>query len=129
MADDETLVGLEAMSTGPRAAGDLARAYLVLALAMLPSTAYAYVDPGTGMLFIQGLVAAIGAVIVFIRNPVLTIRSWIEKLRNRDKQCEILTAFWNGRVRSWCEGCCSLLIRILFSPHLLPDIWSMQVAW
>jgi hypothetical protein len=38
--------------------------------------AYAYIDPGTGMLAVQGLIAFLVAVIAFIRNPIHTFRRW-----------------------------------------------------
>jgi hypothetical protein len=45
--------------------------------------AYAYVDPGSGMLLWQGLVALIGAVLIFFRNPIQVIKSWIARIRNK----------------------------------------------
>lgn len=51
--------------------------------AMLTSSAWAYVDPGSGMLLWQGLVAAIGAVLIFIRNPIQVLKSWIYRLRGK----------------------------------------------
>jgi hypothetical protein len=45
--------------------------------------AFAYVDPGSGMLFWQGLVALIGAVLIFFRNPIQVIKSWIERIRGK----------------------------------------------
>jgi hypothetical protein len=52
-------------------------------LALLPLSAHAYVDPGTGMLLWQGLIALIGAVIVFFRSPRDAIKRLIARLRNR----------------------------------------------
>jgi len=49
----------------------------------LPATAFAYVDPGSGMLLWQGLIAAIGAVIVFARSPWQTLKRLIERLRGK----------------------------------------------
>lgn len=43
-------------------------------------SASAYVDPGSGMLFWQGFVAAIGAVLVFFRNPLAVVKDWIKRL-------------------------------------------------
>lgn len=54
-------------------------------LALLPSLALAYVDPGSGMLLIQSLVAIVGALIVFVRNPIKTIKALISRWRNRGK--------------------------------------------
>ena len=50
---------------------------------ILHSSAYAYVDPGSGMLLWQGLVALIGAVLIFFRNPIQTIKSWIARIRGK----------------------------------------------
>ncbi len=51
--------------------------------AALTPTAWAYVDPGSGMLLWQGLIAAIGAVLIFLRNPIQIIKSWIDRLRGK----------------------------------------------
>ena len=57
--------------------------YLCLLLLMLvfPSTSHAYIDPGSGMIILQGLIAILGGCIVFIRNPKKTIINWIRKVR------------------------------------------------
>jgi uncharacterized membrane protein YhaH (DUF805 family) len=55
---------------------------VVFVLTLLPLQAHAYVDPGTGMLLIQGLIALIGGVIVFVRNPVATVKRWMERRKN-----------------------------------------------
>lgn len=47
---------------------------------VLTSSASAYVDPGSGMLLWQGLIAAIGAVLVFFRNPLTVVKNWIKRL-------------------------------------------------
>jgi hypothetical protein len=52
-------------------------------MASVPATAFAYVDPGTGMLLVQGLVALIGAVVVFVKNPIASIKSLIARLRKK----------------------------------------------
>ena len=49
----------------------------------LPAPAFAYIDPGSGMLLWQGLIAAIGAVLVFVRNPWETIKSLFQRLRKK----------------------------------------------
>lgn len=46
---------------------------VIIIFIMSPSIAYAYIDPGAGMLLIQGLIAAAGGVLVFLRNPVKKI--------------------------------------------------------
>lgn len=50
---------------------------------MLAPSASAYVDPGSGMLLWQGLIAAIGAVLVFFRNPLAVVKALIKRLRNK----------------------------------------------
>lgn len=44
--------------------------------------AYAYIDPGSGLLLLQGLFAAIGAVLTFVKKP----RQFIAKLFSRRKK-------------------------------------------
>lgn len=57
--------------------------YLLLLLLMLvfPSTSHAYIDPGSGMILLQGLIAVLGGCIVFIRNPKKTVINYIRKVR------------------------------------------------
>ena len=60
------------------------RRVLLLALgACVPLTAHAYVDPGTGMLVWQGLIAAVGAFLVFVRNPVAAFKRLIDRIRRK----------------------------------------------
>ena len=61
------------------------RRVLLLALlgACMPLTAQAYVDPGTGMLLWQGVIAAIGALLVFVRNPVAALKRLIDRIRRK----------------------------------------------
>ncbi|ARN22659.1 hypothetical protein [Piscinibacter gummiphilus] len=59
------------------------RTTFVLAILLSPAAAFAYVDPGSGMLLWQGLLAALGAVIVFVRSPVKAIRSLLDRLRRK----------------------------------------------
>ena len=46
---------------------------LVVLVAALPKPAYAYIDPGTGSMILQGLIAALAAL-------ALTIRLWWHRL-------------------------------------------------
>jgi hypothetical protein len=41
------------------------------------------VDPGSGLLLWQGLVTLIGAVLIFFRNPIQVIKSWIDRIRGK----------------------------------------------
>ncbi len=52
---------------------------LILAALWIPS-AHAYIDPGSGMLLLQGLIAVIGAIIVFVRHPVDTLKRLYRRL-------------------------------------------------
>ncbi len=59
---------------------------LLLAVAgmlWLPAPVWAYIDPGSGFVLWQGLIAALGAALVFIRKPWAAIKRWIDRLRNR----------------------------------------------
>jgi hypothetical protein len=53
---------------------------LLILLAVWPLAAHAYIDPGSGMLLIQGLIAFVGAVIVFVRNPIKTVKGMIDRI-------------------------------------------------
>ena len=55
----------------------------VAAALLAPVVAFAYVDPGSGMLLWQGLLAAVGAVIVFVRNPVKSLKALFDRLRGK----------------------------------------------
>jgi hypothetical protein len=85
MARHEALLGAETMKSNRRSGGIFGRTYLFVVLITLPSVAFAYIDPGSGMLLIQGLVAAIGAIIVFIKSPISTIKRMIARWRRRDE--------------------------------------------
>lgn len=53
---------------------------LLILLVLWPTLALAYIDPGSGMLLMQGLIALVGAVVVFIKNPVKAITQLFNKL-------------------------------------------------
>ena len=61
---------------------------LVVLLAMLgfASPAFAYIDPGAGMLAIQGLIALVIGVLAFVRHPIQTLgrrlRRWTGKYKD-----------------------------------------------
>lgn len=50
---------------------------------LFPCTAYAYIDPGSGMLMLQGLIAAIGACIAFVKDPIGKIKALFGKFKSR----------------------------------------------
>ena len=61
-----------------------ARQLIGVAIALcVPLSAYAYVDPGSGMLIWQGLIALVGAVLVFVRQPVETFKRMIKRIRRK----------------------------------------------
>jgi hypothetical protein len=50
----------------------------MLVLFLAPQDALAYVDPGSGLLLIQGLLAVIGGIIVFFKDPMAGFkRLWV----------------------------------------------------
>jgi uncharacterized membrane protein YczE len=57
--------------------------FLFLAIFALSPPVFAYIDPGTGMLAIQGLIALVVGLMAFVRNPLQVIRRiwrrWIKK--------------------------------------------------
>lgn len=55
----------------------------LLLLLVMPVSAYAYVDPGSGMLLWQGLIAVVGAIVVFVRHPIQTLRDLLKRLMRR----------------------------------------------
>lgn len=58
--------------------------FLVITLILLaPATCMAYVDPGSGMLLWQGLVAAFGALLVFVRHPLKAIKRFLDRLKGK----------------------------------------------
>jgi hypothetical protein len=59
------------------------RAWLLIALFLLPTSAFAYVDPGSGMLIWQGLLALLGAAIMFVRNPIETIKRLLSRFKRK----------------------------------------------
>ena len=54
----------------------------VVVLLASPS-AFAYIDPGTGMLLWQGLIAAVGVVIVFFRSPRQSIKRLLDRMKRK----------------------------------------------
>jgi hypothetical protein len=56
---------------------------LIVAGCCTPTTAFAYIDPGSGMLIWQGLIAAVGAVLLFIRKPWDSVKKLVARLRRK----------------------------------------------
>ena len=57
--------------------------FVLLSVFSFPSEAYAYIDPGSGRLVWQGVIAAIGAVVIFVRNPIQSVKGWIQRFRRK----------------------------------------------
>ena len=53
---------------------------LFILLALWPVAASAYIDPGSGMLLVQGLIALVGAIVVFIKNPIKSIKELFSRI-------------------------------------------------
>jgi len=53
-----------------------------IALLLIPSVAFAYIDPGSGMLLAQGLIAFLGTCIAFIKDPIGKIKKNLGKKKN-----------------------------------------------
>ena len=56
---------------------------IVMAGLAFPMPAYAYVDPSSSLLVIQGVLAALGALLVFVRHPLQALKRLIAKLRGQ----------------------------------------------
>lgn len=57
----------------------------LLCLWVQSGPAFAYVDPGSGFMMLQGLLAVIGGLIIFVRQPMATLkRLWSRLTRRRD---------------------------------------------
>ncbi len=52
------------------------------------SSAYAYVDPGSALLLLQGLFASIGAALVFIKKPWGLIAKLFSRNKLKDKNID-----------------------------------------
>jgi len=56
---------------------------LACILVFYPVAVFAYIDPGSGTLLIQGLLALFGAIIVFVRSPRENIKRFYADIKNR----------------------------------------------
>jgi hypothetical protein len=73
-----------------RHAASLSRTtFAIVLICLTPRDAFAYVDPGSGLLLIQGLLALVGGIIVFVTDPVGACkRLWarcVARFRQRDQ--------------------------------------------
>ena len=51
-------------------------AVVLLVLALAPTLAQAYIDPGSGAYMVQALIALIGAVVFYARHPVRSLQAF-----------------------------------------------------
>jgi hypothetical protein len=58
---------------------------LFLVLLTYAPAALAYVDPGSTLLMIQGVLAVIGGIVVFVKNPIKAIKNLVAKLKDRTR--------------------------------------------
>lgn len=47
---------------------------------------FAYFDPGTGSYIIQIILAFLGSIIVFLRNPITFIKEYLKKRKKQSKE-------------------------------------------
>lgn len=62
--------------------------YYFLVLLFISPNAHAYVDPGSSLLMLQGLLAAVGGVLIFIRHPIQTAKSFWHKFKKPKNKAE-----------------------------------------
>jgi hypothetical protein len=55
-----------------------------LLLLLHVGSADAYIDPGSGMLVIQGLIAAVAGVVAFMKSPIAAIRRLWRRWTRKD---------------------------------------------
>lgn len=55
------------------------RFLFALPVLLVPNYACAYIDPGSGMLLWQGLIAAVGALFMVVRSPLRYVRRLVSK--------------------------------------------------
>lgn len=54
-----------------------------VALSLMASRADAYIDPATGLVVWQAIFAAVGGILMFVRNPIKFIKKIFDRIRNR----------------------------------------------
>ena len=58
----------------------------IFLLCLAPQDAFAYVDPGSGLLLIQGVLAVLGGAIVFVKDPVAGCKRIWARYFSKSKQ-------------------------------------------
>jgi hypothetical protein len=57
--------------------------FFILLIIVSPLSAFAYVDPGNGLILWQGLIAGLGVLVMLIQSPIRTIKNWLIRRRSR----------------------------------------------
>lgn len=57
-------------------------------MAFLPAPAYAYLDPGTGTMIVQAVVAGIAGALVTIKIYWVSVSSWVKNLLAKESGAE-----------------------------------------
>lgn len=55
--------------------------FLALLLLTMSAEAHAYLDPATGSIILQALIAGVAAFVAFVRNPVQTVKGFFARFR------------------------------------------------
>ena len=63
---------------------------MIITFSIMPSIAYAYLDPVTGSFLLQGLLAAFAAILVFWKKTKIVISNFFGLKRKKSKASEII---------------------------------------
>ena len=55
----------------------------ILILLSFSANANAYIDPGTGLLMIQGILAFVGGILMFLKNPFQTTKTFFSRFKKK----------------------------------------------
>ena len=56
--------------------------YVIVISFLVPSNAYAYLDPGSGGFIIQMLIAFIASIVIFFKNGMMYVKNFFFKFSN-----------------------------------------------
>jgi len=59
--------------------------FIAATLCLVASRANAYIDPATGLVAWQAILAVVGGLLIFLRNPIKFIKDIFFRIRNRKK--------------------------------------------
>jgi hypothetical protein len=57
---------------------------ITISFFILSPACYGYFDPGSTMLLLQGLLALIGGIVYYVKNPIKAIKSLIARIKNKN---------------------------------------------